>query len=152
MTFMWHLLYVLNLTSHSVARNSMYHNLVLVLFSPVFSCPSPILFLLFTVIMLFILHLSRHYILFYSPGRLLLLIFPLLLLRCWKASLSVCRLTSASTLTGRCCRTVRLLKAPQRDASGRWPWSSRPPMHPQVTRWSTPAMSSPPSTSYPGDP
>lgn len=31
MTFMWHLLYVLNLTYHSVAANSVYHNLVLVL-------------------------------------------------------------------------------------------------------------------------
>lgn len=72
--------------------------------------------------------------------------------RCWKVSQSVSRRISASIWTGRCCRTVRLLKAPLRAASGRWPWSSRPPTHPLVTRWSTPGTSSPPSTSYPGDP
>lgn len=78
---------------------------------------------------------------------------PLLPLpRCWKASQSVSRRISVSIWTGRCCRTVRLLKAPPRAASGRWPWSSRPPTHPLVTRWSTLEMSLPPSISYPGDP
>lgn len=72
--------------------------------------------------------------------------------RCWKVSQSVSRRISASIWTGHCCRTVRLLKAPPRAASGRWPWSSRPPTHPLATRWSTPGTSSPPSTSYPGDP
>lgn len=114
---------------------------------------------------------SRHVLFFFLMPCLLLFFIPapphsphpsslpvssvLLLLsppRCWKASPSVSRPISASIWTARCCRTARLLKAPPRAVSGRWPWSLRPPTLPPVTHWSTLETSWPPSISYPGDP
>lgn len=89
---------------------------------------------------------------FLSPPSLCFHISSLPLLRCWKVSQSVSRQISAFIWTGHCCRTARLLKAPPKAASERWPWSSRPPTHPRVTRWSTPGTSSLPSILYPGDP
>lgn len=57
--------------------------------------------------------------------------------RCWRVSRSACRPTSASTSTRACCRAARPSAAPPRAASAPWPWGSRPPMRPPVTRWCT---------------